>query len=362
MQSNSIIKLFACALFILQTTLTMDNPDGSNPTKQLIEAIRADDLNRASNLLNLEADPNASFRDAQNNTLVPLEVAIHHGPQICSLLIAHGAIITPRAYTLSAQSGLLPIIQLFLDNQADVNLRSKFLDRTPLIAAAWSGKEHAPEICRLLINAGANVNAKTKPFGAHSHPITALGGAVKGGNPKNIPLLLDAGADALAFFAHRLFSEKIISLLAKNHPALLPSCVFIPRHTIREESRNRILTFLLCCLRLKPSLPRDIQTFILTKSPTDFGNHMITRKLHGKPIPFFAQQATADTLYDATVMLLKKETDEQLPKKFEQLSGDKIKETIARRLAQEKLLCNNPSESFEISSAEELAQNSNENE
>ena len=352
MKFNSHTKLLACIVLMFQTIQTMDNPDDPHAAQELTLAIQRDDFATVSELLARGVDSNASFKNYRNECIVPIEIAIHHGAQICQLLISHGTIVTPRAYTLAAHSGLLPIIKLFLTSGVDVNLRNKFLDRTPLIAAAWSGEEHAPEICRLLINAGANVNAKTKPFGAHSHAITALGGAVKGGNPKNSPLLLDQGANALEFFDHRLYSEKIICLLAKTHPTLIPACVFIPHHTTREESHKRIFTFLLCCQKLKPSLPHDIQTFILTKSPTDLGNHMITRKLRGKPIPFFAQQASADALYDATLALLKEKISKRLPENFEDIYGDKIKETIARRLAQPKLLCNNPSQIFETTPTE----------
>lgn len=341
MKFSSMYKVFICTLLMFQTIQTMDNPDKSSSAKQLIQAIETDDFEATSKLLKLGIDANIPHINNVYDQIYPIEVAIHHGTQICQLLLSHGTIVTARAFTLAAQSDLLPIIQLFLESKTDVNLRSHFLDRTPLVAAAWSAKKNAPEICRLLINARADVNVHTKPFGNHTHPITALGGAVKAGNPKNIPLLLDAGAYAVEYFAHHLYSEKIISLLAKRHATLISSCVFVPKNQAIQESQKRISTFLLCCSKLEPSLPRDVQAFILTKLPTDLGNCMISHKLQGKPIPFFAQQATADALYNSTLDFLKTEISERLPKNFEQQFGDKIKETIAHRLAQEKLLCNN---------------------
>ncbi len=81
--------------------------------------------------------------------------------------------------------GILSLVKQALDDGATIEKRDPF-GRTPLINAAWAGRE---DIVALLLLRGANVNAKDK-LGS-----TALHKAVRSGNTAAVILLLSEGAD-----------------------------------------------------------------------------------------------------------------------------------------------------------------------
>lgn len=99
------MKMQLFALLSIASALNLHGMDTRTDQQKLIEAIQSNDLITATHLLELGVDSNASSVNARNERIIPIEVAIHHGPQICQLLISHGAIITPPAYTRAAQIG-----------------------------------------------------------------------------------------------------------------------------------------------------------------------------------------------------------------------------------------------------------------
>lgn len=87
--------------------------------------------------------------------------------------------------TFAARHGAHETMTLLIDAGADVNARSRFLKKTPIFQAAYEGDVQA---VRLLIDAGADVHALDDSGN------NALREAISGG-PAVIRMLLDAGAD-----------------------------------------------------------------------------------------------------------------------------------------------------------------------
>jgi ankyrin repeat protein len=95
------------------------------------------------------------------------------------------------ALHLAAMNGHLEIVKLLLEHGADVNAKTKEgYGYTALHSAASNG--HL-EIVKLLLEHGADVNAKTK-YGGY----TALHSATMNGHLEIVKLLLEHGADVNA--------------------------------------------------------------------------------------------------------------------------------------------------------------------
>ena len=90
-----------------------------------------------------------------------------------------------KALMSSAEKGNKEMIRLLLNEGADVNAKDKD-GRTALMDAVWQEDE---EIVQLLLDKGADINAKDKWSG------TALMDAVWQGNEKMVRNLIDGGAD-----------------------------------------------------------------------------------------------------------------------------------------------------------------------
>ncbi len=91
------------------------------------------------------------------------------------------------AFLLAAEGGQTRIVENFLASGADPNSTDKY-GTTALMVAA-----HKPEIVKLLLDAGALVDVKTEPLG-----MTALYIAAQNGWVEAVRLLVNAGANVNA--------------------------------------------------------------------------------------------------------------------------------------------------------------------
>ena len=137
-------------------------------------------------------------------------------PGLCMLLV--GCASMPKTnYALydAIQSNDVTTVHRILDSGADVNISSN--NFTPLHASVYWGRR---DIAELLLNKGADVNAKTKTG------MTPLMLATFGGNPFMVELLLNKGADisasdsktntAISLAACRGHKEAMVMLMAKG--------------------------------------------------------------------------------------------------------------------------------------------------
>ena len=127
--------------------------------KELLEAVRAGDVQRVRELLEAGANPNARDKDG----LTPLHWAASEGhADIVKILLEHGADPntkikygwTPLHY--ASREGHADVVKLLLEHGADPNTK-KDDGLTPLHVAAFSG--HA-DVVKLLLEHGADPNAR----------------------------------------------------------------------------------------------------------------------------------------------------------------------------------------------------------
>jgi ankyrin repeat protein len=154
----SLLALLAAAAAVAQA---QSDPGGTTP---LHWAARSGDTAEVAKLLAAGADPGAANRYG----VTPLSLAIEgaHAPVVVALLQA-GA--DPRApmpegrtlLMMAARSGNADIVRALLApgaGPADPNAREATLGETPLI---WAAAANSAEAARLLIAAGADVNARS---------------------------------------------------------------------------------------------------------------------------------------------------------------------------------------------------------
>jgi ankyrin repeat protein len=194
-------------------------------SQKLYRAVESNDYAEAENLLKAGAKVNAYAK----NGLLPLwRASADNRPELVRLLIQYGAEVDRRikvspgggsSLEMACQEGHLEVVQILVDNGANVNDRG-FLGFTPIRVAARNGHleivkylaekgaeidaraddkatplEHAAakghyEIVEYLLGKGANLNNKDKDG---DFP---LGEAAKYGHEEIAKLLLKKGADA----------------------------------------------------------------------------------------------------------------------------------------------------------------------
>ena len=119
--------------------------------------------------------------------------------EIAEMLLAAGADVTPKdkryhhnALVYASKSGKAEHVALLINAGADVNARAGFwaLEETPLFCAIQC--KASPEVLRRLIAGGADVNARVSHAGVE---YTALLVAVETGDADSVRTLIEEGAD-----------------------------------------------------------------------------------------------------------------------------------------------------------------------
>jgi serine/threonine protein kinase/ankyrin repeat protein/formylglycine-generating enzyme required for sulfatase activity len=161
----------------------------------LVEAVKRGDRNAVEAALNAGVDPNGP---ANRLTALHWAVAqrisdgktIEPTPQIAERLIEAGADVNAADYLgqtpleWAAKYAPPEIVAMLIKAGADVDAESRY--GTVLLAATTKLQEHGVENAKLLIDAGADVNA--------GQITTPLAGAVQVGNVEMIRLLINKGA------------------------------------------------------------------------------------------------------------------------------------------------------------------------
>jgi cytohesin len=148
-------------------------------------------------LLAQGADPNAA--DRAGNTALYSAAANDHGLSTAEALLRHGANPNARsrggmtALHQAASQGAIKMMELLLANRADVNAASNS-GYMPLHGAVSYGNMDTKKLkVEILLKSGANVNAKTSSDGE-----TPLHKAISRGDIEIVKLLLNYGADVNA--------------------------------------------------------------------------------------------------------------------------------------------------------------------
>jgi ankyrin repeat protein len=181
-----------CLLFLIFFTVLAVY---SNPLNEaLCQAAGSGNLDRVKELLEAGADIN---NHDGGNGATPLHLAARYNrAEIIRFLLKNGAVLDAKmGYDMTplywAASSCNPeATEVLIHAGADLEARDSHEKNTPLIAICWGGnKECGVKIVRLLLEAGADPNARRKE---DSTPLIFV---ARYGNIEMIKLLLDHGAD-----------------------------------------------------------------------------------------------------------------------------------------------------------------------
>ena len=149
---------------------------------ELNDAIRQGDVSRVTALL--DSDP--SLLQSHEGAVTPILLAIYHGKSdVARLLVDRGA---PVSFPEACALGDLALVQRMLDEDPSM-LDQRSADGFPSVGLAIFFKH--PDVARLLIERGANVNAPAENA-ARVAPVHAAAAAC---DHATMRLLLERGAD-----------------------------------------------------------------------------------------------------------------------------------------------------------------------
>ncbi len=178
----------------------------------LMQAVRKGHVEVVRLLLERGAD--CSTQDKGGESV--LKTAIRWGHlEVARLLRSRGATSNENPLVLVAYLGEAEEVARLLGQGADANETDRFYGRTALM---WAAEQGHPEVAKLLLDKGADVNAKT------GEGWTALMSAAVGRDLEVVRLLLDKGADVNAegSFHRRTALMWAVEGLFRNISARLP--------------------------------------------------------------------------------------------------------------------------------------------
>ncbi len=190
-------------------------------------------------MLELLIGAGAQVDKGDKNGSTPLRYAVRDGKlEAARVLIAHGANVNSRTeagtpLTVAVKSHSVELVKLLLASGADPNLDSPIMQALPWLSRDESGVLVQPrpedprfEILRMLIRAGADVNAKD------ARRRLPLSVAIYNADIEAVRILLDAGAvvnaekrqdyDSQWNTAIQRRREPIVSLLLQHSPTIDP--------------------------------------------------------------------------------------------------------------------------------------------
>ncbi|KFY83382.1 hypothetical protein V498_08114 [Pseudogymnoascus sp. VKM F-4517 (FW-2822)] len=171
----------------INVSLEQDLQSGKSALGFAIESDKSYDYRIVRLVLQGGADPNSIV---SNDYRTALLVAIDTGNfGLVKVLIAAGANANPKLrYGVKLERGRIDIVNILLDNGADINIGP--FDRYGATALQFAAIGGYIGIAQLLIQRGADVNASPAKIGGR----TALEGAAEHGRIDMVQLLLNSGA------------------------------------------------------------------------------------------------------------------------------------------------------------------------
>ncbi len=181
---------------------------GPGPVDQLAEVVARADVTAAQRLIN-RVDPRSRnqllHHFARAGDVAAIQLLLEHGADV-NALDDHGA----TALHFAAAEGHLDCATALIDARADLDLRDHEHASSPVL---WARNFHRDELVRLLLDRGARLNAADAAKLGLNRVVagflddvpesrdravgwpTPLIGAITGGHPETVRLLLDRGAD-----------------------------------------------------------------------------------------------------------------------------------------------------------------------
>jgi uncharacterized protein len=194
------------------------NAPAVDGTTALHWAAHVDDLELARVLIKAGADPNAVNRYG----VTPLSAAARHGnAAMLSLLFDSGADMKAAdaasgggqtLLMLAARTGGVDAVRFLIRRGANVNATEP---RTGTTAVIWAAAENRAEVIRLLAEAGADVNSRSKLTEYPHTPPAVVGDALEPGVSYVGQTVLPKGSWTAAMYAARQGATQAVRALAE---------------------------------------------------------------------------------------------------------------------------------------------------